>query len=63
MNASGSDVGSPFLEGLEADGAAQHRPWVDDEVMRRLRLPFETDPVDVLDQRRVVGLNEDDYRG
>ncbi|WP_203924740.1 hypothetical protein [Rugosimonospora africana] len=51
------------MEGLEADGAAQHRPWVDDEVMRRLRLPFETDPVDVLDQRRVVGLNEDDYRG
>ncbi|WP_275413232.1 hypothetical protein [Rugosimonospora africana] len=43
--------------------AAQHRPWVDDKVMRRLRTPFEADPVDVLDQQRVVGLNEDDYRG
>ncbi|GIH21581.1 hypothetical protein Raf01_97530 [Rugosimonospora africana] len=63
MNASGSDVRSPFLDGLDPDVAAQHRPWVDDKVMRRLRTPFEADPVDVLDQQRVVGLNEDDYRG
>lgn len=63
MNASGSDVGSPFLEGLDADGAVRRRPWVDDEVMRRLRTPFEADPVDVLGQQRVAGRNEDDHRG
>ncbi|GIH21353.1 hypothetical protein [Rugosimonospora africana] len=63
MNASGSDVGSPFLEGLDVDGAVQRRPWVDDEVMRRLRTPFEAAPVDVLGQQRVSGLNEDDHRG
>lgn len=62
MNASGSDVGSPFMEGLDADRAVHDRPWVDDEVMRRLRTPFEADPVDVLDQQRVAGLSEDDHR-
>ncbi|GIH13058.1 hypothetical protein [Rugosimonospora africana] len=62
MNASGSDVGSPFLDGLDPDVAVQPRPWVDDEVMRQLRTPFEAAPVDVPDHRHAVSPDEDDYR-
>ncbi|GAA5185205.1 hypothetical protein GCM10023322_28420 [Rugosimonospora acidiphila] len=47
MNATGSDAGSPFLDGLDSDVTAPHRPQVDDEVMRRLRTPFEADPADL----------------
>jgi hypothetical protein len=62
MNATGSDVGSPFLAGPDPDVAEQHRPLVDHETMQRLRTPFEADPFDALEQQRVVAFDEDDYR-
>jgi hypothetical protein len=61
MNATGSDVGSPFLAGPDPD-AAEHRPLVDHDTMQRLRTPFEADPFDALQQQRVVVFDEDDYR-
>jgi hypothetical protein len=63
MNATGSDVRSPFVEVVDSDVAAAHRPWIDDEVMRRLRTPFEADPVDVLDRQGAVVFDEHDHRG
>ncbi len=49
---------------LPEDAAAGQRPVVDDSpaVMRRLRVPFEVNPADALDQARPVPLDEDDYR-
>jgi hypothetical protein len=53
-----------FSELPEADAAEQRRPVVDDSAaaMRRLRIPFEADPADALDQLRTVPLDEDEYR-
>ena len=39
--------------------AAQHRPPVDDETMRRLRTPFEADPVDAPKRRRMGVFDND----
>ena len=49
---------------LPEDGAAGQRPVVDDSaaVMQRLRVPFDVDPADALDQSRPVPLDEDEYR-
>jgi hypothetical protein len=62
MNAAGSDVDSPFLAGADPDMAVHHRPPVDDDVMRRLRTPFNADPLDELEQQPVVSFDEDNYR-
>ena len=62
MDATGSDVESPFLPEQDPDVAGQPRPLLDHEVMHRLRTPLEADPFDALDQQRVVVLDEDDYR-
>lgn len=49
---------------LPEDAVAGQRPVVDDSaaVMQRLRVPFDVDPADALDQSRPVPLDEDDYR-
>ncbi len=54
MNATGSGVGGPFSDGLDAGAIAQRRPRIDDEVMRRLRSPFETDPGDLPEQQELA---------
>jgi hypothetical protein len=53
-----------FSHASEADAAEQRRPVVDDSAaaMERLRVPFEADPVDAMDQLREVPIEEDDYR-
>jgi hypothetical protein len=62
MNATGSDVDNPFSDQLGSDVVAQHRPGVNDEVMQRLRTPFEADPADALDRQRTA-FDRDDHRG
>ena len=61
MNATGSDAGSPFLAGTDPDVAEHHRPPVDDDVMRRLRTPFNADPLDEI-ERQPVAFDEENYR-
>jgi hypothetical protein len=53
-----------FSELPEADAAEQQRQVVDDSAatMQRLRVPFEAEPADALDQLRTVPLDEDEYR-
>ncbi|HEV7898459.1 MAG TPA: hypothetical protein VGP31_11510 [Planosporangium sp.] len=50
-----------FSEVPEADAAEQWRTAVDDSprAMERLRLPFDADPADVMDQSRVVPLDDE----
>ncbi len=45
--------------------AEQPTPVPDDshEAMRRLRLPFDANPADVLDQQRTEPFDENEYRG
>jgi hypothetical protein len=62
MNATGCDVGSPFLVPPDPDVVEHRRLLVDDETMQRLRTPFEADPFDTLEQRVVV-LGKNDYLG
>jgi hypothetical protein len=52
-----------FSEVPEADAAERWRSAVDDSApaMERLRLPFEADPADAMDQSRLVPLGDDDY--
>jgi hypothetical protein len=53
-----------FSELPEVDAAELRRPVVDDSAaaMQRLRIPFDADPADALDQSRSVPLDEDEYR-
>jgi hypothetical protein len=55
-----------FSHASDYDVAEQQRPAAphDEATMRSLRLPFETeaDPVDAIDQLRLVPIDEDDYR-
>jgi hypothetical protein len=55
-----------FSHASEYDVAEQQRPAThhDEVAMRSLRLPFdaEADVVDSIDQRRLVPVDEDDYR-
>jgi hypothetical protein len=53
-----------FSDPPEFSPEAQRRPVVDDSAaaMQRLRIPFEADPADALDQSRTVALDEDEYR-
>jgi hypothetical protein len=52
-----------FSEVPEADAAEQWRMVVDESAsaMERLRVPFDADPADALDQSRVVPLHDDEY--
>ena len=55
-----------FSHASDSDVAEQQRPAAahDEVTMRSLRLPFatEADPVEAIDQLRVVPIDEDDYR-
>ncbi len=64
MSATRSDRGGLFLQPPSDDPAEQQAQAVDGsgEGMRRLRFPFEADPVDVLEQQLTVPVDEDEYR-
>ncbi|HKE51917.1 MAG TPA: hypothetical protein VKE25_10440 [Actinomycetes bacterium] len=50
------------IEAPEADAVEQHTPVRNADNGNNASVPLETDEADVADQRRVVELDEDDYR-
>ena len=50
------------IEAPEADAVEQHTPIRDAENGAAASVPLETNESDAADQRRVVELDEDDYR-
>jgi hypothetical protein len=50
------------IEAPEADAVEQHTPVRNSENGNGASVPLETDEADAADQRRVVELDEDDYR-
>ncbi len=54
-----------FRQPVDVQSSDDHPSVVDDsdEAMRRLRFPFEADPVDALEQQRSVPVDKDEYRG
>jgi hypothetical protein len=53
-----------FSDVPEADADEQRRLVVDDSAaaMERLRMPFEVNPADAIEQMQTVPLGEDEYR-
>ena len=56
--------GDLFSQKPEDDEIDQRRPVLDDgaAALDRLRMPFEVDPADLLEQQQLVPMDEDDYR-
>jgi hypothetical protein len=59
-------IGEPGLEEPDADAAEQRRPLVDNDATEPTEqadepLPEDADEADVLDQRRIVPAEDDDY--
>lgn len=57
-----SEESAMDIEAPEADAVEQHTPVRDAENGNAGSVPLETDEADAADQRRVVELDEDDYR-
>lgn len=64
-NTSATDPeGGLFRAVPEADAAEERQQVVDDSAaaMERLRLPFDVNPADAMEQQQAVPYDEDDYR-
>lgn len=57
-----SEEGTLDIEAPEADAVEQHTPVRHAENGNATSVPLETNEADAADQRRVVELDEDDYR-